>query len=115
MIYLGLTMCRQSIEAMFGTALEDAVKTLAKKQCRIRIESLDKGIYALGIPLDIFRHNMWTRGNNLFQTLTQIMEAKIAFDEDIQSLGISLENVTIDFMEDGSEIRLVAEPTLFEW
>lgn len=43
------------------------------------------------------------------------MDAKIAFDEDIKSLQISLQNVMIDYIEGGSDETECAEPRLIEW
>ena len=81
----------------------------------MQIHSLDKGIYCVGIPIQSPSQNVWAEGNTFASTLAEILKAYTQFYADMQNLEVSLHNLTIDFVEDGSEVRALAEPTLIAW
>ena len=108
-MYLGFTMLYETAEELLATGTGDTSLTGP-----IQLHGADKGICIFGIQLDVC-NDVWRRGHTLSQSLALILKAKADFEADIERMGICLQNLRIDYMESGYEIREIAEPTLIEW
>lgn len=110
MLYVGLTMTKETIQNWMGTDYKERLRGLS-----VQVNYMDKSVYCVGIPIQSPSQNVWAEGNTFSSTLAEILKAYTQFYADMQTLELPLHNVTIDFVESGSEVRALAEPTLIEW
>ena len=121
MLYIGLPLYQEEIERLFEATdptmsifmmIELALK---KKDSKIGIHFLDKGVYVLGYEIPDFWKNIWGRPTiSVEDSVIRILQKKKEGKADVKELGLDLSTVPLARMEQEDEIVENPEPFLIE-
>jgi hypothetical protein len=81
----------------------------------LNIHDLDKGVVVLGIECKVLSCNLWAPFKKVEESIAIIRSAERMWKDEVLRIGMNLSNVTIEYMEDGTEVVSYPDPILIVW